>query len=285
MSFLAWPCSMALPTKFQIKEYCPLVFRDLRERFDVSPEEFVVRHNPPFAPLAFLDSNAHALFIARLLGPNSALAPVLRGSAHRTICPPATIAKKRVLQSGLGTCSGGPPTPPLTIRDLAAAIAVFGVGAGCLCFFAQQAAWCNGPAEEITSPGKSNATFFTSHDKRFIIKSLNKEEVDLFHKIFPQYHTVRPPLSPDAANARARPKKTPCGSKRFRTKAEDLLIVAVLTVLLRRSWGAAEERRGKLVLRCGFQCPSSAAPPAPASPPVRPPPCMLDSRERPVLCF
>ena len=47
---------MALPTKFQIKEYCPLVFRDLRERFDVSPEEFVVRHNPPFAPLAFLDS-------------------------------------------------------------------------------------------------------------------------------------------------------------------------------------------------------------------------------------
>jgi len=84
--------SMALPTKFQIKEYCPLVFRDLRERFDVSPEEFV-------------------------------------------------------------------------------------------------AAWCNGPAEEITSPGKSNATFFTSHDKRFIIKSLNKEEVDLFHKIFPQYHT------------------------------------------------------------------------------------------------
>ena len=48
------------------------------------------------------------------------------------------------------------------------------------------------------------------------MKSLNKEEVDLFHKIFPQYHTVRPPVSPDAATARARPKKTPCGSKRFR---------------------------------------------------------------------
>lgn len=83
--------SMALPSKFTVKEYCPLVFRDVRERLGIDSNDFVE-------------------------------------------------------------------------------------------------SWCGGPAAEAKSAGKSNSTFFTSHDKRYIMKSLNKEEIDLFHKIFPQYH-------------------------------------------------------------------------------------------------
>ena len=31
-----------MPSHFKFKEYCPLVFRDLRERFGVSDEDFMV---------------------------------------------------------------------------------------------------------------------------------------------------------------------------------------------------------------------------------------------------
>ena len=31
-----------LPSKFKFKGYCPLVFRDLRSRFNVEPEDYLV---------------------------------------------------------------------------------------------------------------------------------------------------------------------------------------------------------------------------------------------------
>ena len=39
--------SSLLPAKFKFKEYCPVVFRDLRSRFGISSEDFMV--GPRFA--------------------------------------------------------------------------------------------------------------------------------------------------------------------------------------------------------------------------------------------
>eukprot|EP00128_Syssomonas_multiformis_P005312 Colp12_sorted_trinity150504_noHs@15623 len=33
-------CRQEMPAHFKVKEYCPMVFRDLRERFNLSPEEY-----------------------------------------------------------------------------------------------------------------------------------------------------------------------------------------------------------------------------------------------------
>ncbi len=38
----SWPPSHALPSKYKVKEYCPLVFRDLRDRFGEDPDDYVV---------------------------------------------------------------------------------------------------------------------------------------------------------------------------------------------------------------------------------------------------
>lgn len=38
------------------------------------------------------------------------------------------------------------------------------------------------------SVGKSHAAFYMTHDKKFVVKSLAKMEVELFHNILPQYH-------------------------------------------------------------------------------------------------
>ena len=35
--------SSYLPSKFKVKQYCPIIFRDLRERFGIEPEEYPVR--------------------------------------------------------------------------------------------------------------------------------------------------------------------------------------------------------------------------------------------------
>jgi len=34
-----------MPSHFKFKEYCPVVFRNLRERFDIDEEVYLVRSN------------------------------------------------------------------------------------------------------------------------------------------------------------------------------------------------------------------------------------------------
>ncbi|KJE88403.1 phosphatidylinositol-5-phosphate 4-kinase type-2 gamma [Capsaspora owczarzaki ATCC 30864] len=41
----------------------------------------------------------------------------------------------------------------------------------------------------VEANGKSGASFYMTHDKRFIVKSMSKIEVDLMHNILPLYHT------------------------------------------------------------------------------------------------
>lgn len=45
------------------------------------------------------------------------------------------------------------------------------------------------------SPGKSGARMFLSHDKRYFVKTLVSEEVEMMHHILKQYHQVGTQLS------------------------------------------------------------------------------------------
>lgn len=81
-----------LPSKYKIKEYCPIVFRDLRMRFGEDSEDFL-------------------------------------------------------------------------------------------------ASVCDGPITVLQSPGKSNSTFYKTHDSRILMKTLQREEVAQFHSIFRSYHS------------------------------------------------------------------------------------------------
>lgn len=39
-------CRENMPSHFKVKEYCPLVFRNIRERFSISDDEFMVSTGP-----------------------------------------------------------------------------------------------------------------------------------------------------------------------------------------------------------------------------------------------
>lgn len=41
---------------------------------------------------------------------------------------------------------------------------------------------------ELASPGKSGSIFYLSHDDRFVIKTLNKPELKVLHKMLPKYY-------------------------------------------------------------------------------------------------
>ncbi|PIK54083.1 putative phosphatidylinositol 5-phosphate 4-kinase type-2 alpha-like [Apostichopus japonicus] len=45
-----------------------------------------------------------------------------------------------------------------------------------------------GPPEYDNSSGKSGAKFMKTHDRRFVIKTITREEVEMMHNILPEYH-------------------------------------------------------------------------------------------------
>ena len=44
----------------------------------------------------------------------------------------------------------------------------------------------------VDSPGRSNARFFITSDKMYILKTLTSEEVEQMHALLKQYHPVCP---------------------------------------------------------------------------------------------
>eukprot|EP00053_Salpingoeca_punica_P015500 m.143139 g.143139 ORF g.143139 m.143139 type:complete len:358 (+) comp16733_c0_seq4:171-1244(+) len=44
------------------------------------------------------------------------------------------------------------------------------------------------PLIEQTNSGRSGATFFVTHDRRLLVKSIGRDEVEAFHHTFPAYH-------------------------------------------------------------------------------------------------
>ena len=43
---------------------------------------------------------------------------------------------------------------------------------------------------ESESSGNSGSKFYETHDKAFIIKSIESEEVEMMHNLLPKYHQV-----------------------------------------------------------------------------------------------
>ncbi|XP_076654752.1 phosphatidylinositol 5-phosphate 4-kinase isoform X1 [Halictus rubicundus] len=142
-----------MPSHFKIKEYCPLVFRNLRERFgidDLDYKESMTRCRAfnPSQTERRLDLTGKA----REMVQRSATAPSI------TLSPPIPIFSQiPVLTKPLRSYS----FKPKRLRSQ--------------------------PILEDSS-GKSGAKFYQSYDKLFIIKTLTSEEVERMHSFLKHYH-------------------------------------------------------------------------------------------------
>ncbi|XP_076390972.1 phosphatidylinositol 5-phosphate 4-kinase isoform X1 [Megachile rotundata] len=142
-----------MPSHFKIKEYCPLVFRNLRERFgidDFDYKESMTRcraFNPSRTERHW---NLAGSGKTRELVQRSATAPSITLS-------PSIISQIPVLNKPLRSYS----FKPKRLRSQ--------------------------PILDDSS-GKSGAKFYQSYDKLFIIKTLTSEEVERMHLFLKQYH-------------------------------------------------------------------------------------------------
>ncbi|KAL6259805.1 phosphatidylinositol 5-phosphate 4-kinase type-2 alpha isoform X1 [Pogonomyrmex barbatus] len=146
-----------MPSHFKIKEYCPLVFRNLRERFgidDLDYKESMTRcrvFNPSRAKqrtdlIEGIGGRTHQLV------QRSATAPSFTFPS-----PTSASSRNSILNKPLRTCS----FKPKRLRSQ--------------------------PVLEDSS-GKSGAKFYQSYDKLFIIKTLTSEEVERMHSFLKHYH-------------------------------------------------------------------------------------------------
>ncbi|XP_008482552.1 phosphatidylinositol 5-phosphate 4-kinase type-2 alpha [Diaphorina citri] len=146
-----------MPSHFKIKEYCPLVFRNLRERFgidDLDYKESMTRFTEiesyfRDAPVK-RESNVSPPYRKRCA--TDPAFPTTRRSS--VISLPRT---KRRSESVTKQSSD----PGFTKRSQPIA---------------------------VESPGKSGAKFYQSYDRLFIIKTLTSEEVERMHSFLKQYH-------------------------------------------------------------------------------------------------
>ncbi|XP_049871431.1 phosphatidylinositol 5-phosphate 4-kinase type-2 beta isoform X2 [Pectinophora gossypiella] len=139
-----------MPSHFKVKEYCPLVFRNLRERFgidDLDYKESLTRFRKPDN---YLCSRVQKRFTSNLR--RSATVPTGVGSVksdhHDSIFHDASAFVKR----------------GLTIKRLRSQ-----------------------PIPDESS-GKSGAKFYQSYDRLFILKTLTSEEVERMHSFLKHYH-------------------------------------------------------------------------------------------------
>ncbi|VVC98480.1 unnamed protein product [Leptidea sinapis] len=137
-----------MPSHFKVKEYCPLVFRNLRERFgidDIDYKESLTRFR---SPDNYLRSRAVKRFISKL-----------RRSAT---VPPGVEMNSQ--QDGLIRDATEFMKHGLTMKRLRSQ-----------------------PTPDDSS-GKSGAKFYQSYDRLFILKTLTSEEVERMHSFLKHYH-------------------------------------------------------------------------------------------------
>ncbi|XP_076242071.1 phosphatidylinositol 5-phosphate 4-kinase isoform X3 [Calliopsis andreniformis] len=144
-----------MPSHFKFKEYCPLVFRNLRERFgidDLDYKESMTRCRAfnPSKKERHLDLAGYGK--TRELVQRSATAPSITLSS-----PSPVISQIPVLNKPLRSYS----FKPKRLRSQ--------------------------PILDDSS-GKSGAKFYQSYDKLFIIKTLTSEEVERMHSFLKHYH-------------------------------------------------------------------------------------------------
>ncbi|XP_022129294.1 phosphatidylinositol 5-phosphate 4-kinase type-2 alpha isoform X1 [Pieris rapae] len=138
-----------MPSHFKVKEYCPLVFRNLRERFgidDLDYKESLTRFRKPDN---YLRSRARQKYINKL---------------RRSATAPSGVTEMRNGQESL--------------RD-ACDLLKYGLSMN-LRLRSQ-------PIPDESS-GKSGAKFYQSYDRLFILKTLTSEEVERMHSFLKHYH-------------------------------------------------------------------------------------------------
>ncbi|KOC68666.1 Phosphatidylinositol 5-phosphate 4-kinase type-2 beta [Habropoda laboriosa] len=143
-----------MPSHFKIKEYCPLVFRNLRERFgidDLDYKESMTRCRAFNPSLSERHWDLARSGKTRELVQRSATTPSI------TLSPPPIFLQIPVLNKPLRSYS----FKPKRLRSQ--------------------------PILDDSS-GKSGAKFYQSYDKLFIIKTLTSEEVERMHSFLKHYH-------------------------------------------------------------------------------------------------
>ncbi|XP_014357428.1 phosphatidylinositol 5-phosphate 4-kinase type-2 alpha isoform X1 [Papilio machaon] len=140
-----------MPSHFKVKEYCPLVFRNLRERFgidDLDYKESLTRFRKPDN---YLCSRAMKRVTNKL---------------RRSETAPSNVAnmKNETHQEGLFHDASAFVKRGLTIKRLRSQ-----------------------PIPDDSS-GKSGAKFYQSYDRLFILKTLTSEEVERMHSFLKHYH-------------------------------------------------------------------------------------------------
>ncbi|CAH2087154.1 unnamed protein product [Euphydryas editha] len=139
-----------MPSHFKVKEYCPLVFRNLRERFgidDLDYKESLTRFRKPDNYLC-----------SRTRRVNSKL--------RRSATAPSGVGELRTdcHQEGIFHDASEFVKRGLTIKRLRSQ-----------------------PIPDDSS-GKSGAKFYQSYDRLFILKTLTSEEVERMHSFLKHYH-------------------------------------------------------------------------------------------------
>ncbi|XP_033304832.1 phosphatidylinositol 5-phosphate 4-kinase type-2 alpha isoform X1 [Bombus bifarius] len=143
-----------MPSHFKFKEYCPLVFRNLRERFgidDLDYKESMTRCRAFNPSLSERHWNLTRNGKTHKLVQHCATAPSI------TFSPSPVLSQIPVLNKPLRSYS----FKPKRLRSQ--------------------------PILEDSS-GKSGAKFYQSYDKLFIIKTLTKEEVERMYSFLKHYH-------------------------------------------------------------------------------------------------
>ncbi|XP_015597476.1 phosphatidylinositol 5-phosphate 4-kinase type-2 alpha isoform X2 [Cephus cinctus] len=144
-----------MPSHFKIKEYCPLVFRNLRERFGIDDQDY-----------------KESMTRCRTFNPSQA-------KRHKDLA--AITGRSRQLVRRSAT------VPSITLSDPPAVSRVPVLNKPRRTYSFKPKRLRSQPILDDSS-GKSCAKFYQSYDKLFIIKTLTSEEVERMHSFLKHYH-------------------------------------------------------------------------------------------------
>ncbi|XP_048121951.1 phosphatidylinositol 5-phosphate 4-kinase type-2 alpha isoform X3 [Alosa alosa] len=158
-----------MPSHFKFKEYCPLVFRNLRERFGIDDQDF--QRKETTMPLPLQAVLGHRPVPVVLGWPASASAQDRAGTEHGT----------------RNTEHGSRP------RQLPCASCNNERRRGRRERVKMRERWFENSltrSAPLTSDaqGRSGARFHTSYDKRYVVKTITSEDVAEMHNILKKYH-------------------------------------------------------------------------------------------------
>ncbi|XP_046387705.1 phosphatidylinositol 5-phosphate 4-kinase type-2 alpha isoform X1 [Ischnura elegans] len=141
-----------MPSHFKVKEYCPLVFRNLRERFGIDDQDY----KESMTSVSAIDVASSTQ--QSLRNPGSAFRKCMGGGDCG--CSKAVQGEGATVLARKRPCR-----ECTTLHEESRSQPVL-----------------------VDSPGKSGAKFYQSWDKLFIVKTLTSEEVERMHSFLKHYH-------------------------------------------------------------------------------------------------